>query len=87
MKTTYADRSQPCVVCKDIYTTERNEKNEPLCAACSNDEYYRRKQNGQIVELRIDMTKVRQSTLMAIRAMIQKDIEEAAKPPSTPPAK
>jgi len=31
---------------------------------------------GRRVELKIDMRKVRQSTLMQIRALIQKDIEE-----------
>lgn len=72
----YSDEAQKCMVCNQVNTTGRNENDKPVCAACSNDQYFERLKSGEIVELKIDMRKVRQSTLMAIRAMIQKDIED-----------
>lgn len=76
MITKYSDYAAPCHMCNIVNTTGRDEKDNPICAACSNDIYYEKKKSGEIIELIIDMTKVRPSTLTAIRAMIEKDIEE-----------
>lgn len=70
-----SDRMQLCVVCNEISTTNRGENNEPLCATCSNDLYFRKLRNGEIVELKIDMLKVKPSTLLQMQALIQKDVE------------
>jgi hypothetical protein len=51
----------------------------PLCASCSNDQYFRDLRNGDRIELKIDMRKVRRSTLLQIQALIQRDMEDAAK--------
>lgn len=68
--------SAKCTYCDVINTTNRNEEGEPCCATCSNEQYFNDLRNGRRVELKIDMRKVRQSTLMQIQALIQKDIEE-----------
>jgi hypothetical protein len=68
--------SAKCDYCGVISTTNRNEEGKPQCASCSNKQYSKDLSNGNRVELKIDMRKVRQSTLMQIRALIQKDIEE-----------
>jgi hypothetical protein len=66
-----------CVCCKSVRTVIRNDKGYPICSACSNAGYFERVATGEIIELKIDTTKVKQSTLLQIRAMIEKDIEEA----------
>lgn len=68
-----------CIICHKINTTWRNENNEPICAGCSNEQYDIAIQSGEIVVLKIDMRKVKQSTLMQIQSLIQKDIEDAAR--------
>lgn len=68
--------SAKCVYCEKINTTNRDDEGKPQCASCSNHEYFNDLSMGRRVELKIDMRKVKQSTLMQIRALIQKDIEE-----------
>lgn len=65
-----------CIYCEKIKTTNRNDDGKPQCATCSNEQYFNDLSMGRRVELKIDMRKVKQSTLMQIRALIQKDIEE-----------
>jgi hypothetical protein len=65
-----------CVHCEKIKTTNRDDGGRPQCASCSNEQYFKDLRNGNRVELKIDMRKVKQSTLIMIRAMIEKDIEE-----------
>jgi hypothetical protein len=72
-----------CHVCKEIRTTGVDENGQPLCANCSNEQYFRDLRNGDRVELKIDMRKVRRSTLLQIQALIQRDMEEAT-PSHTP---
>lgn len=71
--------SAQCLYCGVINTTNRDEDGKPQCATCSNEQYFNDLRNGKRVELKIDMRKVRQSTLMQIQALIQKDIEEFKK--------
>jgi hypothetical protein len=71
--------STPCIICHIITTTNRNERNEPVCSSCSNGLSFDGVSTGQVIELKIDMRKVKQSTLMQIRALIQKDIEDFEK--------
>lgn len=73
------NESAQCVYCEVINTTNRDEDGKPQCASCSNDQYFQDLRNGKRVELKIDMRKVKQSTLMQIRALIQKDIEDHEK--------
>lgn len=68
-----------CIICHKINTAWRNENNEPVCTGCSNEQYDKAIQSGEIVVLKIDMRKVKQSTLMQIQALIQKDIEDATR--------
>lgn len=69
------NESDLCIICQKVSTTARNERNEPLCASCSNKQYSADIMAGRIVVLKLDMTKVKQSTLLQIQALIQKDIE------------
>lgn len=71
--------AKPCIVCSKMKTTYRNDNGVPICASCSNAQYSADKMAGRIVELKIDMRKVKQSTLLQIKTLIQKDIEEASK--------
>ena len=64
-----------CDACKKINTFVAREDGRYQCSSCSNSEYLQDKMEGRIVELKIDMRKVKQSTLMQIKALIQKDIE------------
>ena len=66
-----------CRRCKTTMTSKKNAIGEPQCGSCSNGTYFNRLNNGEIVELKIDMTKVKQSTLLQILAMIKKDMEGA----------
>lgn len=68
-----------CICCKSVRTVIRNDKGHPICSACSNARYFERVASGEIIELKIDTTKVKQSTIMQIRAMIKMDVEEAEK--------
>lgn len=68
--------SAQCVYCGSINTTNRNEEGKPQCASCSNEQYFNDLRAGRRIELKIDMRKVKQSTLMQIQALIQKDIED-----------
>lgn len=70
------NESAKCFYCEAINTTNRDEDGKPQCATCSNEQYFNDLRNGKRVELKIDMRKVRQSTLMQIQALIQKDIED-----------
>jgi hypothetical protein len=65
-----------CIYCEKIKTTNRDADGKPQCASCSNDQYFKDLRNGNRVELKINMRKVKQSTLTMIKALIQKDIEE-----------
>lgn len=65
-----------CIYCEKIKTTNRDDGGKPQCASCSNEQYFSDLSMGRRIELKIDMRKVKQSTLMQIRALIQKDIEE-----------
>lgn len=66
-----------CVDCKKISTTNTDSHtNEYVCGSCSNTRYFKKVGNGELVELKIDMTKVNKSTLTQIRYLIEKDIEE-----------
>lgn len=64
-----------CVDCKDIKTSNRRD-GEPVCSACSNNRYYDKVASGQIVELKLDMSKIRRSTYLQIQALIAKDLED-----------
>lgn len=68
--------SARCTYCNKINTTNRDDNGKPQCASCSNKEYSNDLMAGRRVELKIDMRKVKQSTLMQINALIQRDIEE-----------
>ena len=70
------NESTQCVYCGAINTTNRNEEGKPQCATCSNEQYFNDLSAGRRIELKIDMRKVKQSTLMQIKALIQKDIED-----------
>lgn len=65
-----------CTYCNKIHTTNQDEQGNPQCASCSNHQYSADLMAGRRIELKIDMRKVKQSTLMQIQALIQKDIEE-----------
>lgn len=62
---------KPCTRCKTAWTTLRID-DKPVCSACKAME-----RRGEIVELTLDLTKVKQSTYLQIQALIQKDMEEA----------
>ena len=51
-------------------------KEGELCSSCQSKEYYNKRRRGEIIELRLDMTKVKQSTYLQIMFLIQKDTEE-----------
>jgi hypothetical protein len=68
--------SAQCVYCGVMNTTNRDDHGKPQCSSCGNKEYSNDLSMGRRVELKIDMRKVKQSTLLQIRALIQKDIEE-----------
>lgn len=65
-----------CIYCERIKTTNRDDDGKPQCATCSNEQYFKDLRSGNRVELKIDMRKVKPSTLTMIKALIQKDIEE-----------
>lgn len=73
------NESAKCIYCEAINTTNRDEDGKPQCATCSNEQYFNDLRGGRRIELKIDMRKVKQSTLMQIRALIQKDIEDFEK--------
>jgi hypothetical protein len=65
-----------CIYCEKIKTTNRDDDGKPQCASCSNEQYSNDLSMGRRVELKIDMRKVKGSTLTMIKALIEKDIEE-----------
>lgn len=65
-----------CIYCEKIKTTNRDDDGNPQCVTCSNRAYSNDLMAGRRVEIKIDMRKVKQSTLAMIRAMILKDEEE-----------
>lgn len=71
--------SEKCGYCGVINTTNLDDEGKPQCTSCSNKAYIKDLHNGNRVELKIDMRKVRQSTFMQIKALIQRDIEECEK--------
>lgn len=66
---------QTCIRCKKTRTVLRNQNGDPECASCGNDIYFGRVSKGEIVELKIDMTVVKQETLAEIQSLIQRDME------------
>lgn len=66
-----------CIRCENVSTTNRNKEGQPLCAACSNHLYLEDKMNGKIIELKIDMNRVKTSTYYQIQALIAKDMEDS----------
>lgn len=65
-----------CVYCGKTITTLRDENDHPQCISCGNNQYSADLSAGRRIELKIDMRKVRESTLLQIQALIQRDIEE-----------
>jgi hypothetical protein len=63
-----------CIDCDKINLPDDHKTG--VCASCSNTRYFAKVSRGEIVVLKVDMIKVRQSTLLQIRAMIAKDIED-----------
>lgn len=72
----YCDDRSLCVDCNNVHTTHMLD-GDPVCATCSNERYSKKIQSGEIVVLKLDMTKVKQSTLLHIQALIQADIERS----------
>lgn len=70
------NESAKCEYFGVMNTTNRDDEGCPQCTSCSNKEYFNDLSMGRRVELKIDMRKVKQSTLMQIKALILKDIEE-----------
>jgi hypothetical protein len=70
------NESTQCEYCGLINTTYRDDEGKPRCASCTNEQYASDLLTGKRVEFKIDMRKVKQSTLMQIQALIRKDIEE-----------
>lgn len=68
-----------CIYCEKISTTNRDDDWKPQCASCSNEQYFNDLSMGRRVELKIDMRKVKGSTLTMIRALIERDVEEFEK--------
>ncbi len=58
-----------CPICGKVRITERMKS----CASCANSNYLGKVATGAIVELRIDMSKVKRSTLEKIKEMIAED--------------
>lgn len=67
-----------CNVCNKINTPCKDDDGNFICVNCSNGRYIEKLRNGVIIELRIDMRKVKQSTLTLIKSLIQKDEENYA---------
>lgn len=65
-----------CIYCEKIGTTNLDDEGKPQCASCSNEQYFNDLSMGRRVELKIDMRKVKGSTLMMIKALIERDVEE-----------
>jgi hypothetical protein len=72
----YHDTYETCIDCDKTKTTNRVD-GDPVCATCSNERYSKKIQSGDFVVLKLDMTKVKQSTLLHIQALIQADIEQS----------
>lgn len=66
---------QTCIYCNSTRTVRRNSNDEPECASCGNRNYSNKVLKGEIVELKIDMTIVKRSTLLEIQSLIQRDME------------
>jgi hypothetical protein len=69
--------AETCVDCHAMKTTNRSESGEAVCATCSNRRHSKRISNGEIVVLKIDMNRVKHSTILTIRHLIQKDMEDS----------
>jgi len=69
------DDVQTCLVCKSVRTPNKGPNGKPLCTSCSISAYIDKISKGDIIELRIDMTRVRKSTLAKIREMIERDYQ------------
>lgn len=65
-----------CIDCKDIRTSNRKD-GDPVCSSCSNKRYSDNIARGRIIELKLDMSKIRRSTYLQIQALIAKDMEDA----------
>lgn len=75
----------PCIVCTVVRTSNRDKTGRAVCGTCSNSIYYSKVASGEIVELKLDMAVVKQSTLLLIKSLIAKDKEyfENSKPQVT----
>jgi hypothetical protein len=61
--------TKDCPYCKKVIIKESME----ACASCANGRYLSNIASGAIVEVRVDMSKVKQSTLQEIRRLIAED--------------
>jgi hypothetical protein len=71
-----ADDLLPCIDCGKIKTSQRDESGNPICAACSNARYFEDLRTGKRIELHIDRSKVRGSTVTQVQSLLERDEED-----------
>ncbi len=66
-----------CVDCNKITTTEKyRDTGQFVCSTCSRTRHNNDIRSGRIVEIELDMNKIKPSTLLLIKSLIEKDAEE-----------